>query len=300
MTEEKYNLPLGASLGSHPKWNSNNIYQVEIVERSWGGNFIEPNPIYPHAIEFCRHDGKWWFRDPKSRFALIVCVPDGRLLYKVDDRSMIVSGSNVLVIPQGKSYSFETIDDTTYHKNVLYLLGINVHDILETFSFNDVRLITLPSLDYLLNQFRNIYTLLSQKNAEAMAEAAGISYAILHYLSVNITSDTGKPSLFNLLKSKFSNNFRSRLDLDMVAAEYGISAKSITRMFKEYLGVTPGTFRRQARNDTACLLLQTTGLSVKEIADKLGYSSQFHFSCAFKKENGISPREFRNLHRMNM
>ena len=82
-----------------------------------------------------------------------------------------------------------------------------------------------------------------------------------------------------------------------MAEEYQISAKTITRMFKQHFGVTPLQFRRNARNDMAQRLLATTDLSIKEIADKLGYSSQFHFSLEFKQDNGVSPTEYRKINK---
>jgi AraC-like DNA-binding protein len=40
-------------------------------------------------------------------------------------------------------------------------------------------------------------------------------------------------------------------------------------------------------------LLRETDLSVKEIANRLGYEDQFYFSRLFKLVNGISPRAYR-------
>ena len=101
----------------------------EIIERSFGGPVIEPLPLYPHAMEFCCHYGKWWCEDPYNRFVLVISVPDGRLRYRLDGRSIILSGNDVLIIPRGVKYYFETVDDTVYRKNVLYLMGMNVDDL---------------------------------------------------------------------------------------------------------------------------------------------------------------------------
>ena len=265
----------------------------EIIERSWGGPVIEPLPLYPHAMEFCRHYGKWWCEDPYNRFVLVISVPDGRLRYRLDGRSIILSGNDVLIIPRGVKYYFETVDDTVYRKNVLYLMGMNVDDILETLNLKSMQPITLPSLDFLQQSFNNIYEFLGENTPEKRAEASGIAFALLNYLSANIKEQENYPALLKMLKSRFSNDFTSRINLGEIAKEYQISAKTVTRMFKQHLGVTPLQFRRNARNDMAQRLLSTTNLSIKEIADKLGYSSQFHFSIEFKQDNGVSPTAYR-------
>lgn len=265
----------------------------EIVERSWGGPVIEPIPLYPHAVEFCRHYGKWWCDDPYNRFVLVINVPEGRLRYRLDGRSIMLSGNDVLIIPRGVKYYFETVDDTVYRKNVLYLMGMNADDILETLNLKNMQPITLPSLDFLNNSFHRIYELLDGNVPEKRAEAAGTAFSLLNYLSGNIGEGERLPPLLKMLKSRFSNDFTSRINIAQMAKEYQISAKTITRMFKEHLGVTPLQFRRAARNSMAQRLLITGNLSIKEIADKLGYSSQFYFSAEFKLDNGMSPAAYR-------
>ena len=73
--------------------------------------------------------------------------------------------------------------------------------------------------------------------------------------------------------------------------------RTIRRMFRANLGITPARYRRQCRHHAACELLAMTELSIKEIADRLGYSSQFHFSREFRRETGLPPRNWRRERR---
>lgn len=50
----------------------------------------------------------------------------------------------------------------------------------------------------------------------------------------------------------------------------------------------------QCRIRDACVLLVTTDLSMKEIADNLGFSSPSHFSETFRKLRGVSPMDYRS------
>ena len=155
------------------------------------------------------------------------------------------------------------------------------------------------SLDYLQQKFNAIYELLGDKNPENRAEAAGETFSLINYLASNIKESENIPPLLKLLKSRFSNDFTSRINLEQIAHEYQVSSKNITRMFKKHLGLTPSEFRRKTRNEHARRLLAASDLSVKEIADKLGYSSQFYFSQEFKADNKVSPSAYRKSKRVS-
>jgi AraC-like DNA-binding protein len=62
---------------------------------------------------------------------------------------------------------------------------------------------------------------------------------------------------------------------------------------KEMIGMSPSDFIRNIRLKQACELLRNTDNDVTQIAYSVGFTSQTHFSTAFKKFTGISPTEYR-------
>ncbi len=85
----------------------------------------------------------------------------------------------------------------------------------------------------------------------------------------------------------------SRQRLEEIVAGVGLSYSRLRSLFRQTYGSGPGEYRVQVRIEQACSLLGTTGLSVKEVADRLGYSDAFAFSKQFKQHVGVSPRAFR-------
>ena len=51
--------------------------------------------------------------------------------------------------------------------------------------------------------------------------------------------------------------------------------------------------RMEKKMEQARILLRHSPLSIKEIAERLGFSSQYHLSGYFKSRTGVSPRRFR-------
>ena len=54
-----------------------------------------------------------------------------------------------------------------------------------------------------------------------------------------------------------------------------------------------GRYRAGRRIETACDLLQYTTMTGAQIAERLGFSDEYHFSKRFKELRGKSPRQFR-------
>ncbi|WP_201714703.1 response regulator transcription factor [Rossellomorea arthrocnemi] len=85
----------------------------------------------------------------------------------------------------------------------------------------------------------------------------------------------------------------SSLTLERVAMELHVTTVYLSRMIKQELGISYSGLLTQMRIDKAVNLLKTTDMSIREIAEKVGYESQHYFSTIFKKLVGVSPKRFK-------
>lgn len=85
----------------------------------------------------------------------------------------------------------------------------------------------------------------------------------------------------------------SRLSLEETAQTTGVSSVYLSRLFKQEMGTTFVSLLTQTRISKAIQLLNTTSLSMADIAEAVGYESQHYFSTAFKKAVGVSPIRYR-------
>jgi AraC-like DNA-binding protein len=81
--------------------------------------------------------------------------------------------------------------------------------------------------------------------------------------------------------------------LDRIAARAGLSPRQLQRVFKAETGGTITEYIAHLRTRRARQMLIESGLRVQEIADRLGYSSPYHFSAAFRRQTGQTPGEAR-------
>lgn len=81
--------------------------------------------------------------------------------------------------------------------------------------------------------------------------------------------------------------------LDSLAERAGMSRSVFSQQFTAAFGQSAAELVRETRLRQAARLLQTTDLSIKEIAGKVGFASRSHFSRAFKKHFDRDPARFR-------
>ncbi len=74
------------------------------------------------------------------------------------------------------------------------------------------------------------------------------------------------------------------------------SERQVNRLLPEMFGMTFQKKMLQARIDYAKFLLRTTDLCMEEVAVNVGYENASALHCAFRKEVGMTPCDFRKLH----
>ena len=73
----------------------------------------------------------------------------------------------------------------------------------------------------------------------------------------------------------------------------GVSYSRLREVFKASRSETLHDFLQRTRLDEARRLLSDARLTVKQIAERLHFSSEFYFSHFFRKASGMSPTQFR-------
>ena len=101
--------------------------------------------------------------------------------------------------------------------------------------------------------------------------ADALCFQVMHYIDTHIYSIEN----LNVLSEKFSYNYSYLSDV-----------------FKKTTGNTIVNYYQTRRLDASMLLIREQKLKINQVAERLGYSSLYAFSQAFKKRYGMSPRNY--------
>lgn len=108
------------------------------------------------------------------------------------------------------------------------------------------------------------------------------------------SEDQEKQRLVNDIKLYIENHYNEDLTLDQIAESFYISTATLSRIFKEFIDDTPINFLIHHRLDKAkSLIVENPDLTIKEVAETIGYKDPLYFSKLFKKHYGESPTFFR-------
>jgi len=93
------------------------------------------------------------------------------------------------------------------------------------------------------------------------------------------------------------SNYTSEIDIQTVADSASLSKSECLRCFKNTVGVTPALYIRNYRIHCAAIMLETTTEKISVVGEKCGFTESSYFIKVFKEQKGVTPAEYRELHR---
>lgn len=87
------------------------------------------------------------------------------------------------------------------------------------------------------------------------------------------------------------------VSIEKLAHDAGVSPTQFRRQFQSWFGSSPREYFNRLRLEEARRLLETSHLTVQEIAEQIGFLSAPHFNRLFKQTFGLPPAQYRHLTR---
>ncbi len=100
--------------------------------------------------------------------------------------------------------------------------------------------------------------------------------------------------LVKKLQEYIENNFRQTLAVSELAIMVNITPRTLNRRFQSALNLRPIEYIQAVRIEQAKRLLESRDVSIKSLADQVGYSDISSFTRLFKRATELTPKEYQD------
>ena len=143
------------------------------------------------------------------------------------------------------------------------------------------------------NQLSSVVAVLLNRG-EQPDEAIRHAHELLADLPIGYVESMGRSGeLYNQFLDAVERFYYRYADVAFYAEQLNVSSPYLGQVTRRIAGRSPKTIIDERITSEIVSLLTTTTYPLKEIAHRLGFSSQAHLSRFFKKQKGISPLQYR-------
>ena len=253
----------------------------------------------------------------------IKCSSGGKENYIVGSRFYTVHENNFLVLNEGQYYSSYIYSDQKVSSFTINFNSAIQHEVACSYFNNDEKNINNPGLTEnrqlifterlyeesddvipvmeklknLSDDFKNEYARIEELLYLLLGKLVSIEKRLIHEINkVDVLKPSTRSELYKRLyfvKDYLDSSYHHDITLNDMASVANLNGAYLLRKFKNYFSITPRQYIIKKRMEAAAKLLQTTGFSITEVCNEVGYSDLASFGKLFKQFYHLPPEKYR-------
>ncbi len=268
------------------------------------GEYIKINEMFSLFENY--YDKNYVFPGESHNFWECVYVIDGEICISGDERIYTMKKSDIIFHKPLEMHKFHVSSPNGAH---LFIFSFSLDGHIDffkrkVFSLNgeqDNIVTTLleflrrtnPGKEPSYTKYMQKFTSSATYAQEVVSYIYLLMLSLCHDSTLSFAHKSNDAKIFSQAVSYMNANIAASLGVDEIAKACGISQSGLKNIFTKYAGLGVHKYFVSLKINAALKMLED-GMSITQIAEKLGFSSQGYFSLAFKRETGRSPSEFRN------
>ena len=228
----------------------------------------------------------------------LVFLFSGLARIRVDGRVLTLHPGEVcLLAPEGRETFTFAPDDPTHHGWCAVrpgtLPGLPEARLVHAAAQGKV----LPVSDR-LGKLLELALSIPEPTAAGMVDSLALAVCeeFLHAAERDAPPDPARPPLpepVRRARDLIDARYAEPIDLARLGRSAGVAPKYLGKLFRRHVGETPVRHLWRVRTARGAQMLTETGLTLGEIAGRVGFQNAFHFSRLIRREFGVSPRQLR-------
>ena len=214
----------------------------------------------------------------------------------VEEEFLTAHEVDLIYLPKNSRYTVHFYPDHQPVKNYLLNFMLYNRDLQEIFFAPKVKRLLKNTPASVIEVFSAAAAVFEQKaqNTNKMKALAYQALSDVSALSVAASAQKRGYSLIAPGVAYMENHISEAFTVADLARLCNVSETYFRRLFKRYAGKSPLQHKNDILLGKARQLLASRELSVQEISDRLGYFDTAYFCKVFKKNTGLTPREYMN------
>ena len=247
-------------------------------------------------------------------FLELTYVLQGQANHRIEQETSVIGPGDYFIVDYGARHEYEQIGPTPFTVvNCLFLPRLIDETLAHCRRFEEMADNYLIKFDYrnLIDrptdriyhdadgQIGKLINRLSKEYNEKppgyreMMRCQLIEILIETMRQVHRPAQAQESDLIQRITDRIHKNFADHLSLAQIAKECCYSLAYLSKRFKQEKGMTFQQYLQAVRIREACRLLANTNKKVAEISALVGYADIKFFNQVFKKQTGLTPREFK-------
>lgn len=268
-------------------------------------------------VGLAKQDGDWNWQQVSSPFTRIYLVTEGEARLHLPSGPIELHPQHLYIIPAYTVHSYECTGVFTHYYLHVYEGFKNETNVFDIFNF-PVEVEANDLDNQLFDEMCNSHpeARLPESNPKAYDNTVSFADYAKRYNDLTLGQKMRLRGSMLMLFSKFMqrstpkewtndkrmakvltyirNHMYDNIDVDTLADIACVNKCYFIRLFKHELGTSPLRYINQKKIEKAQLLLLTTDIPVKEVANELGFYDLSYFIRLFKKTVGMTPQDYRS------
>ncbi len=238
---------------------------------------------------FC--DETFYFKRNKASEYALEYIVSGIGTLNINGQTVYPKKDDIFFLSKNSKHDYYCSSENPWHKIFITFNGDLADQLVKGYLTENVHIYDGTGLG---NIFLNIYKISVNETYDYNERHDRILVELMKiFISIKSNGNIKALDLPDTIKKLLDMNLQKPYTITQLSEHLNYTDNHIINVFQQKFGKTPYQYFMQRKLELAKEYLETSQLSVAEIAEQLCYADPQYFATCFKKATGFTPSQYR-------